>query len=84
MNSLNSLNCPCGVIYPSPHSLLDTSTPNMGLPVCVMLAGYSLGTGLLYLVCVGKEHCNAVYNLCFSKVSFCASHDTSRFRVNRT
>jgi hypothetical protein len=26
-----------------------------------------------------------VYTLCyFSKVNFCASHETSRFRVNRT
>jgi hypothetical protein len=50
MNSLKSLNCLCEVIYPSPQSLFDTSTPSMGLPVCVVLAGYSLGTGLLYLV----------------------------------
>jgi hypothetical protein len=81
MNSLKSLNCLCEVIHPSPQSLFDTSTPSMRLPVCVVLAGYSLDTlGFLIQFVLGRSIAMQCTLCSFSKVSFCASHDTSRFR----
>jgi hypothetical protein len=49
MNSLNSLDCPCKVIHPSPQSSLDTSTLKMRLLICVVLAGYALNTLGLFI-----------------------------------
>jgi hypothetical protein len=65
MVSLNFLDCPCEVIHPSPQSSLDTSTANMRLPFCVVLAGYSLGTlGLFSLCGEGALRCSE-YSLLF-------------------
>jgi hypothetical protein len=47
--TLWTLDCPCEVTHPSPQSLLDNSTPIMRLPVCVVLAGYSLDNIHLFI-----------------------------------
>jgi hypothetical protein len=68
MNSLKSLNCPYEMIHSSPVFFEHLHSKHEDPILCGVGRVFLV---LVYLVYVGKEHCNAVYTLCsFSKVSF--------------